>query len=116
MDIREKLIELLADFFGIGSPDGSYHYILNRVKSAFGLGTMGLDDFEEYDEDTVAEIVEHLIDAGVTIPVRCKDCKHFKPIPGYTHVDGFCCYGGIGRVGKKETGYCNLGERRDDHG
>lgn len=45
--------------------------------------------------------------------VRCKECKHFKPIPGYTHVDGFCCYGGIRRVAKKETGYCNLGERRE---
>ena len=65
--MREKLAELLADFFGIGSPDGSNHYTLGRDKEAFGLGTMGLDDFEEYDEDTVAEIVEHLIAAGVTI-------------------------------------------------
>jgi hypothetical protein len=67
MDTEQKLTELLADFFGIGSPDGSYHYTLKRVKEAFGLGTMGLDDFEEYDEEAVADIVEHLIAAGVTI-------------------------------------------------
>ena len=47
--------------------------------------------------------------------VRCKDCQHFLPMEGYTHVDGFCCYGGTGRIGKKATGYCNLGERRTDH-
>ena len=112
MDVRKKLTELLADYFHIGD---SYHYTLKRVKEAFGLGTMGLDDFREYSEDDVTEIVEHLIAAGVTIPVRCKDCKHFKPIPGYTHVDGLCCYSGS-QVGKKETGYCNHGERRSDHG
>lgn len=64
MDVKKKLTELLADYFHIGD---SYHYTLGRDKEAFGLGTMGLDDFEEYDEDTVAEIVEYLIAAGVSI-------------------------------------------------
>ena len=62
--MRERLIELLSDYFNIGD---SYHYTLNRVKSAFAIGTMGLDDFEEYSDETVEEIVDHLIANGVTI-------------------------------------------------
>ena len=60
---REKLIELLAKYFDIGD---SYAYNLTRVKSAFACGTMGFDDFEEFDEETVADIADHLIANGVT--------------------------------------------------
>lgn len=88
MDVKEKLISALTEVLP---------YSLRKA------------------EELANEIADPLIAAGVTIPVRCKDCKHFKPIPGYTHVDGFCCYSGR-PVGKKETGYCNLGERRNDHG
>lgn len=41
MDVREKLVELLAKYFDIGD---SYAYNLTRVKSAFACGTMGFDD------------------------------------------------------------------------
>lgn len=64
MDIREKLIELLAKYFDIGD---SYAYNLTRVKSAFACGTMGFDDFEEFDEETVADIADHLINNGITV-------------------------------------------------
>lgn len=92
MDARKELDELLADFFGIGSPDGSYHYTLKRAKEAFDLGTMGLDDFEEYDEETVAEIGEHLIAAGVTIQ-RWIPMTERPPTAADTSEDGevLCC-------------------------
>jgi hypothetical protein len=61
---REKLVELLAKYFNIGD---SYAYNLKRVKSAFACGTMGIDDFEEFDEETVDDIADHLIANGVTI-------------------------------------------------
>ena len=81
MDVRKKLTELLADYFHIGD---SYHYTLGRDKEAFGLGTMGTDDFQEYDDDTVAEIAEHLIDNGVTvqkwIPVSERLPERFKKV------------------------------------
>ena len=64
MDVREKLVELLAKYFDIGD---SYAYNLTRVKSAFACGTMGFDDFEEFDEETVADIADHLIANGVTV-------------------------------------------------
>lgn len=62
--MREKLIDILSNYFRIGN---SYHYMLERIKEAFGMGTMSLEDFREYDEDDVAEIAEHLIQNGVTI-------------------------------------------------
>ena len=64
MDVREKLVELLAKYFDIGD---SYAYNLTRVKSAFSCGTMGFDDFEEFDEETVSDIADHLISNGVTV-------------------------------------------------
>ena len=60
----QKLVDILADFFNIGD---SYHYTLGRDKEAFAIGTMGLDDFKEYTEETVEEIAAHLIANGVTV-------------------------------------------------
>ena len=63
-DVRGKLVELLAKYFDIGD---SYSYNITRSKSAFACGTMGFDDFEEFDEETVADIADHLIANGVTV-------------------------------------------------
>lgn len=65
-DTMERLIEILSSFFNLGD---SYHYVLERVKSSRAMGTMSIDDFREYDEDDVAEIVELLIDVGCVIPM-----------------------------------------------
>lgn len=64
MGVREKLVELLAEYFNIGD---SYAYNLTRVKSAFACGTVGLDDFEEFDDETVKDIASYLTDNGVTV-------------------------------------------------
>lgn len=64
MDVREKLTELLTEYFNIGD---SYAYNLTRVKSAFSCGTVGLDDFEEFDDETVADVADYLIANGVTV-------------------------------------------------
>lgn len=70
--VREKLIELFTRYFDIGD---SYAYNLTRVKSAFACGTMGFDDFEEFDEETVADIVNYLIANGVTVIDNNVGCK-----------------------------------------
>lgn len=62
--MKEKLTAILSDYFKIGD---SYHYTLGRDKEAFGMGTMGLDDFTEYGEETIAELVDHLLANGVTV-------------------------------------------------
>ena len=64
MNVREKLVELLAEYFTIGD---SYAYNLTRTKEAFAVGTVSIDDFEEFDDEVVADIADHLITHGVTV-------------------------------------------------
>ena len=64
MDVKDKLVELLAEYFNIGD---SYAYNLTKVKSAFACGTVGLDDFEEFDDEMVKDIASYLTDNGVTV-------------------------------------------------
>lgn len=64
MNTKDKLKELLMRYFTIGD---SYSYNLTRVKEAFAIGTVSLDDFVEFDEEFIDDIVEYLIKYGVTI-------------------------------------------------
>lgn len=65
MNERDRLIELLSRYFAIGD---SYAYNLTRVKEAFAVGTVTLDDFVEFDDEVVADITDHLIANNVTLP------------------------------------------------
>lgn len=99
MGVREKLVELLSKYFNIGD---SYAYNLTRVKRAFACGTVGLDDFEEFDDETVEDIASYLIDNGVTVqewisvterlPEEKVDCiVHYKH--AYCDNDDYCAIG-----------------------
>lgn len=55
---RKKLIQILSSYFDIGD---SYVYHLTRDKSAFAVGTVSIDDFEEFDGDTIADIADYII-------------------------------------------------------
>jgi len=57
---EEELSELLYDYFRINKT--CYSYNLNRDKRAFELGTMTLNDFTEFDQDNIDEIVEYIFD------------------------------------------------------
>lgn len=57
-DSRKKLIQILSSYFDIGD---SYVYHLTRDKSAFAVGTVSIDDFEEFDGDTIADIADYII-------------------------------------------------------
>lgn len=52
--LREKINN---DILGHDGKDGTYIYVLTRVKEAFGYGTMTLDDFVEVDEDFTEELL-----------------------------------------------------------
>ena len=54
---KEKLYDILYQYFEIGDSD-CYH--LTRDKSGFAIGTVTLDDFVEFDEDTIDDIVEYI--------------------------------------------------------
>ena len=66
--MKEKLIELLNKYFNVGDSD---FYVCNRVKEAFTLGTMSLDDFSEVDEENTSDIADYLLENGVIVP-PCK--------------------------------------------
>ena len=52
----------------------------------------------------------YLIASGVTIPVRCKDCKHMeKTTYGLRWCNVWEAINGMG-----DDGFCNYGERRTD--
>lgn len=55
---EEKLKALLMEYFDIS--EDTYSYNLTRDKSAFSTGTVTVDDFEEFDESTVDDIVEYI--------------------------------------------------------
>lgn len=59
---KEKLIEKLYDYFGFNYPDGTYIYCLTRTKSAFNVGTMTLDDFEEIDDEFIYELADFILE------------------------------------------------------
>ena len=78
---KERLIEILSRYFQIGD---SYAYNLTRDKQAFSVGTMHLDDFEEFDENTVADIADHILANDVIVP-PCKVGDTVYIISDYTN-------------------------------
>ena len=54
---REKLMAVLRVFFLIGD---SFTYELTRAKSAFEVGTMSLDDFEEWGEENISDLCDYI--------------------------------------------------------
>lgn len=58
--MRDKLKERLIKYFEIDRD--TYYYILIRDKSAFQYGTMKFDDFKEFDEEIINDLVNYLGD------------------------------------------------------
>lgn len=55
----DKLKDKLMNYFDIGKD--CYFYVLTRDKSAFQYGTMSFDDFKEFDEEQINDIVDFLL-------------------------------------------------------
>ena len=62
-----------------------------------------------YSDPRIQSFEDHLIANGVTIPVRCKDCKHFWESFSGTH----SCKLHKGLVGTKYDTFCSHGERKE---
>ena len=96
--MREKLIELVND-------------VLNYLP------------WGEISSHTAKEIADHLIANGVTIPVRCKECKHCtvtsdgmvceNALPTKRMMD-YYIYGSTILARVMEEDFCSHGERRTD--
>ncbi len=57
--LKDNLVSVLNDYFSIYTD--TYAYNLTRDKSAFSHGTMTMEDFEEFTEETTSDLAEHLI-------------------------------------------------------
>lgn len=55
----DKLKDKLMNYFDIDKD--CYFYVLTRDKSAFQYGTMSFDDFKEFDEEQINDIVDFLL-------------------------------------------------------
>lgn len=56
---KEELKQKLMSYFTIGDSDA---YWLTRVKQARQYGTLTIDDFKEFEEDTIDDIVEYVFE------------------------------------------------------
>ena len=56
---REMLMEYFSKWAEVGD---SYIYDLIRVKEAFIIGTMSFDDFVEWDEERIGELVDEFLE------------------------------------------------------
>lgn len=84
MGMREKLIDLLMDL---------------------PITRLTYEEMEKYSGD----VADYLLANGVTIPVRCKDCK-------YRILDlfgGHCCRLHKGLAMVTDESFCSYGERKD---
>lgn len=57
-EVIANLKDKLMEYFEVDMD--SYFYVLTRDKSAFGYGTMSFDDFIEFSEEQVDDIVDFL--------------------------------------------------------
>lgn len=55
----DSLQDILNEYFDV--PNDTYAYNLTRVKSAFDIGTMTMEDFEEFNEETTRDLAEYII-------------------------------------------------------
>lgn len=92
---KEALVQILSAYFNIGD---SYTYELTRVKEAFEIGTMSLDDFQEWNNEQVNDLADYILnhfnksishgcwyDVG-SLSCRCSNCgckspKEYKYCP-----------------------------------
>ena len=66
-----------------------------------------------YSDTFASQIADHLIANGVTIPVRCKDCKWAEYGKDY---EPYCNHWKSGLYANiKDDDFCSYGERRTDN-
>lgn len=59
MNTRDKIHSAINEHLNI---DDTYAYFLTRIKEAFSVGTVTIDDFEEWTDDDVADLVDSIME------------------------------------------------------
>ena len=89
--MREKMIELFCNAQQV-------------IHVPYGVGT------KEAGRYIFQQMADHLIANGVTIPVRCKDCKH-RYVPNSPTAKPFCTAQFL--MEANDNDFCSRGERRE---
>lgn len=58
--LKEKIAEAISKHVSL---EDTYTYELNRAKVAFEVGTMTLEDFEEWTDENVDDLAKEIVDA-----------------------------------------------------
>ena len=58
---KDKLTDLLREYFGVTDNKKNYYYELQRTKSAL-YNTVTIDDFQEFNDNTIEEIVDYIFE------------------------------------------------------
>ncbi|MCO5496074.1 MULTISPECIES: hypothetical protein [Enterococcus] len=58
--LKEKIAEAISNHVSL---EDTYTYELKRVKAAFEVGTMSLEDFEEWTEKNVDDLAKSIVEA-----------------------------------------------------
>lgn len=58
--LKEKIAEAVSKHISL---DDTYTYELTRVKTAFEVGNMSLEDFEEWSDESVDDLAGAIVDA-----------------------------------------------------
>lgn len=58
--LKGKIAEAISNHVSL---EDTYTYELTRTKSAFGVGTMSLEDFEEWTDENVDDLAKAIVDA-----------------------------------------------------
>ncbi|MFF2909988.1 hypothetical protein [Paenibacillus sp. NPDC057934] len=95
-EIKQQIESKLFDHLGFNGCDGTYIYILTRVKEAFGYGTMTLDDFVEIDGDFVGELADMIMEFHSPVLAALEEARqtiakarHIVEVPPAVFGEGF---------------------------
>ena len=94
MGMREKLIELVNE----------------GAQQCSKVACVNCEHFTELAKCKANMVADHLIANGVTIPVRCKECKYRRG----DFFGGFVCRLHKGLAMVTDESFCSRGERRTD--
>ena len=91
--MKKKLIELISS-------------------TEYGNGSLVGKNFQK---GFIEKIADHLIANGVTIPVRCKECKYYdEKDEDCNHPGLWAEYASDFGLGMYPDDFCSIGERRND--
>jgi len=85
---RDQIAQKLYDYFCFNTKDGTYIYNLTRIKEAFNIGTMTLDDFEEIDDDFIYDLAEFIL--NIMSKEEIKINKKYSELEGRLCAEAVC--------------------------